>query len=99
MAITTVMGRVTSRWASEVMRRRATGPGRPRPQSEAESATVFAAAPVIYTIKGKEYLALAVGGSGLTSSNNFGPIGSRIVVLALGGKKIVPVKAPKRAKG
>lgn len=58
-----------------------------------------ASAPVIYTVKGKQYVALAIGGSGLTSSNNFGPIGSRIVVLALGGKRIVPVKAPKNPKG
>lgn len=57
-----------------------------------------AAAPVIYTIKGKDYLAVAIGGSGLTSSNQFGPIGSRIVVLTLDGKKIVPAKPTKARK-
>jgi alcohol dehydrogenase (cytochrome c) len=58
-----------------------------------------AAAPVVYTIKGKDYLAVAIGGSGLTSSNQFGPIGSRIVVLTLDGKKIVPAKPTKARKG
>ncbi|MDO8210590.1 PQQ-binding-like beta-propeller repeat protein [Conexibacter sp. CPCC 206217] len=54
-----------------------------------------AAAPVLYTVDGKDYIGVAIGGSGLTSSNDFGPIGSRFVVLALDGKRIVPVKAPR----
>jgi alcohol dehydrogenase (cytochrome c) len=58
-----------------------------------------AAAPVVYSIKGKQYVAVAIGGSGLTSSNDFGPIGSRVVVLTLDGKKIVPAKAPKNPGG
>lgn len=55
-----------------------------------------AAAPVVYTIKGVQYIAVAIGGSGLTSSNNFGPIGSRVVALKLDGKKIVPAQPTKR---
>jgi PQQ-dependent dehydrogenase (methanol/ethanol family) len=58
-----------------------------------------ASAPVIYTIKGKQYIAVAIGGSGLTSSNDFGPIGARLTVLTLDGKKIVPAKAPKNKAG
>ncbi|HEY4096361.1 MAG TPA: PQQ-binding-like beta-propeller repeat protein, partial [Baekduia sp.] len=58
-----------------------------------------ASAPVIYTIKGKQYIAVAIGGSGLTSSNDFGPIGARLTVLSLDGKKIVPAKAPKNKAG
>ncbi len=57
-----------------------------------------ASAPVIYTVKGTEYIAVTIGGSGLTSSNNFGPIGARVVVLKLGGRRIVPVKAPKNPR-
>ncbi|MCW2953751.1 MAG: Pyrrolo-quinoline quinone [Conexibacter sp.] len=57
-----------------------------------------AAAPVIYSVKGKQYVAVAIGGSGLTSSNDFGPIGSRVVVLTLDGKRIVRAKAPKNKK-
>jgi PQQ-dependent dehydrogenase (methanol/ethanol family) len=57
-----------------------------------------AAAPVVYTIKGVQYVAVAIGGSGLTSSNDFGPIGARIVALKLGGKKIVPAKPTKAKK-
>jgi alcohol dehydrogenase (cytochrome c) len=57
-----------------------------------------AAAPVVYTIKGVEYVAVAIGGSGLTSSNDFGPIGARVVALKLDGKKIVPAKPTKAKK-
>lgn len=57
-----------------------------------------AAAPVVYTIKGVQYVAVAIGGSGLTSSNNFGPIGSRIVALKLDGKKIIPAQPTKAKK-
>ncbi len=59
--------------------------GQPRPGG--------ASAPIVYTIKGVQYIAVAVGGSGLTSSNKFGKIGSHLYVLKLGGKKIVPAKA------
>jgi glucose dehydrogenase len=52
-----------------------------------------ASAPVVYAIKGKQYIAVAIGGSGVTASNKLGPIGSRVVVLTLDGKKIVPAKA------
>lgn len=51
-----------------------------------------AAAPIVYAVDGKEYVAAAIGGSALTSSNKFGPVGSAIVVLTLDGKKIVPQK-------
>jgi alcohol dehydrogenase (cytochrome c) len=56
-----------------------------------------AAAPVVYTVKGKQYIGVAVGGSGLTASFDFGPVGSHFFVLTLDGKKIVPAKtAPKK---
>jgi glucose dehydrogenase len=54
-----------------------------------------AAAPVVYTMRGKEYVGVAIGGSGLTSSNDFGPVGSRFVVLTLDGRRIVPARAPR----
>jgi PQQ-dependent dehydrogenase (methanol/ethanol family) len=52
-----------------------------------------ASAPIVYTVKGKQYIAVAIGGSGITASNKLGPIGSRVVVLALDGKPVVPAKA------
>jgi len=48
----------------------------------------ISSAPVIYTVGGTEYVAVAIGGSGLTSSNNFGPVGARVTVLKLGGGPI-----------
>jgi alcohol dehydrogenase (cytochrome c) len=51
-----------------------------------------ASAPVVYAVKGKQYVAVTIGGSGITASNKLGPIGSRVVVLTLDGKKVVPAK-------
>lgn len=51
-----------------------------------------ASAPIVYSVGGKEYVAATIGGSALTSSNKFGPVGSAIVVLTLDGRKIVPQK-------
>ena len=54
-----------------------------------------AAAPVLYTIDGVDYVGVATGGSGLTSSNDFGPIGSRFTALKLGGRRVIPARAPR----
>ncbi|MDW5597455.1 PQQ-binding-like beta-propeller repeat protein [Conexibacter stalactiti] len=54
-----------------------------------------AAAPVLYTIDGVDYIGAAVGGSGLTSSNDFGPIGARFYALKLDGREIIPPRAPR----
>ncbi|MDO8186561.1 PQQ-binding-like beta-propeller repeat protein [Conexibacter sp. JD483] len=54
-----------------------------------------AAAPVLYTIDGVDYIGVATGGSGLTSSNDFGPIGSRFTVLKLDGRRVIPARAPR----
>lgn len=54
-----------------------------------------AAAPVLYTIDGVDYIGVAVGGSGLTSSNDFGPIGARFYALKLDGGRIVAPRAPR----
>jgi alcohol dehydrogenase (cytochrome c) len=45
----------------------------------------FGSAPVIYTIAGKEYVLVALGGSALTASQKLGPIGAKLVALKLGG--------------
>ncbi|HEY4278218.1 MAG TPA: PQQ-binding-like beta-propeller repeat protein [Conexibacter sp.] len=58
-----------------------------------------ASAPVVYTIRGTEYIGMAIGGSGLTSSDNFGPIGSEFIVLKLGGDRIVPARGQRVKKG
>jgi len=50
----------------------------------------IASAPTIYTVGDTQYLALAIGGSGLTNSTDkpLGPNGSRMVVLKVGGGPI-----------
>lgn len=68
----------------------------------------IASAPSIYTVGDTEYVAIALGGSGLTNSTApgkpLGPNGSRIVVLKLGGGPIsepevfVPPKDTKKSK-
>jgi PQQ-dependent dehydrogenase (methanol/ethanol family) len=58
-----------------------------------------AAAPVVYSVAGKQYVAVAIGGAGMTASNKLGPIGSRVVVLTLDGRKIVPAKPSRPAGG
>lgn len=52
----------------------------------------FAAAPIVYTVDGTDYIAFTVGGGGVTSSKQLGPIGAHLFVLKLDGKKIVPAK-------
>jgi len=54
----------------------------------------FGAAPAIYAIDGKEYIAFTIGGSALTASLHLGNVGAELVTLTLGGKKIKPFKAP-----
>jgi alcohol dehydrogenase (cytochrome c) len=39
--------------------------------------------PVVYEINGREYIAVATGGGALSASEHLGPIGAKVVVLAL----------------
>ena len=48
----------------------------------------FGSAPIVYTIKGVEYVAVLLGGSASTASSQLGPIGAKLVVLKLGGKPL-----------
>jgi alcohol dehydrogenase (cytochrome c) len=48
----------------------------------------FAAAPVIYTIDGQEYVLATVGGAALTASEELGRVGARVIALKLGGKPL-----------
>jgi hypothetical protein len=48
----------------------------------------FGSAPVVYEVDGHEYVAVALGGGATTASNHLGPVGARIVALALGGSSI-----------
>jgi alcohol dehydrogenase (cytochrome c) len=52
------------------------------------------AAPIVYSVGGTDYVAVAIGGSPLSANFGWGAVGSRIVVLKLGGKAIRPYKAP-----
>jgi alcohol dehydrogenase (cytochrome c) len=48
----------------------------------------FGSAPAVFMTGGREYIAVALGGSASTASNHLGPVGARIVVLTLGGGPI-----------
>ena len=48
----------------------------------------FGSAPIVYTIRGTEYVAAAIGGSATTAANHLGPTGARLDVFKLGGKGI-----------
>jgi outer membrane protein assembly factor BamB len=45
----------------------------------------FGSAPILYTVGGTEYIAVAIGGSATTISNKLGKTGARLVVFKLGG--------------
>ena len=45
----------------------------------------FGSAPIVYTIKGVEYVAVLLGGSASTASSQLGKLGAKLVVLKLGG--------------
>jgi alcohol dehydrogenase (cytochrome c) len=48
----------------------------------------FGTAPVIYSIKGQQYVLVTVGGAALTASEELGKIGARVVALKIGGKPL-----------
>jgi alcohol dehydrogenase (cytochrome c) len=48
----------------------------------------FGTAPVIYSIKGQEYVLATIGGAALTASEELGPVGAEVVALKLGGKPL-----------
>lgn len=54
----------------------------------------FGAAPIVYAVSGKEYIAVPIGGSAVTGAQRLGKVGAVVVVLTLGGKRITSFKPP-----
>jgi glucose dehydrogenase len=54
----------------------------------------FGSAPIVYASGGKEYVAVALGGSASSASLHLGNVGAVAVALTLGGKPIKPFKSP-----
>ena len=52
---------------------------------EGKLGLAFGSAPIVYTLGGVEYLAVALGGSASTASSHLGKIGAELVVLKVGG--------------
>ena len=50
-------------------------------------------APVMYEVKGTEYIAIVLGGSAVTGAQNLGKLGAAVLVLKLGGAPIKPLPA------
>src|SRR5437763_24733 len=51
-------------------------------------------APIVYAVGGKEYVAVALGGSASSASLHLGNVGAVAVAFTLGGKPIRPFKSP-----
>ena len=54
----------------------------------------FGSAPIVYAIDGKEYVAVALGGSASSASLHLGNVGAVVAAFTLGGKPIKPFKSP-----
>jgi PQQ-dependent dehydrogenase (methanol/ethanol family) len=54
----------------------------------------FGSAPIVYANGGKEYVAIALGGSASSASLHLGNVGAVVVALSLDGKPIRPFKSP-----
>ena len=54
----------------------------------------FGSAPIVYAIDGKEYVAVAIGGSASSASLHLGNVGAVVAAFTLGGKPIKPFKSP-----
>ncbi len=50
-------------------------------------------APVLYEVKGTEYVAIVLGGSAVTGAQQLGKLGASVLVLKLGGAPIKPLPA------
>ncbi len=50
-------------------------------------------APIVYSIKGTEYVAIVLGGSAVTGAQNLGKEGAAVLVMKLGGSPIKPIPA------
>lgn len=53
-------------------------------------------APVIYSVKGTEYVAIVLGGSAVTGAQHLGKLGATVLVMKLGGAPIRPLSSPGR---
>ncbi|MDB5058238.1 MAG: hypothetical protein JWO59_1710 [Chloroflexi bacterium] len=51
-------------------------------------------APVIYSVNGTEYVAIALGGSAVTGAQHLGKLGASVMVMKLGGAPIKPLSSP-----
>ncbi len=51
-------------------------------------------APVIYAVKGVEYVAIVLGGSAVTGAQHLGKLGATVLVMKLGGAPIKPLPSP-----
>ena len=50
-------------------------------------------APIVYSVKGTEYVAIVLGGSAVTGAQNLGKLGAAVLVMKLGGSPIKPLPA------
>lgn len=50
-------------------------------------------APILYSIKGTEYVAIVLGGSAVTGAQQLGKLGAAVLVMKLGGSPIKPLPA------
>ena len=48
----------------------------------------FGSAPIVYSVGGREYIAVAVGGAATSAASHLGPIGARVFVFRLGGAPV-----------
>jgi PQQ-dependent dehydrogenase (methanol/ethanol family) len=51
-------------------------------------------APIMYEVNGKEYIALATGGSATAAAQHLGKVGATIVVFTLNGAPVKPIPQP-----
>jgi PQQ-dependent dehydrogenase (methanol/ethanol family) len=60
----------------------------------ANAGLAFGAAPIVYAVNGKEYVAVVLGGAATTAAQHLGAVGATVLVLQLGGKPITPIPSP-----
>jgi PQQ-dependent dehydrogenase (methanol/ethanol family) len=51
-------------------------------------------APIMYSVKGTEYVAIVLGGSAVTGAQRLGKLGATVLVLKLGGTAVKPLPSP-----
>src|SRR5205807_2600859 len=61
---------------------------------QADVGLATGSAPIVYSVGGKEYVAIALGGSATSASLHLGDVGATLLVLELGGQPIKPIAPP-----